>query len=203
MRIEIEIPKEFEDHFNQDRFEDSLNRLSCDANVLAGRYEQELAEMLINAFKESTPAKDLNIYLDRILKELEEDTECPNASMFCADASVCGFDEMRKQAKEIARLALGECNSTTIKSTNVIKQSSNFIDTESKQGVDQEENNSSDTVFRECRSQAIDGFVKTFTPVLVKKLEGWTNSDDLVRWCTDALETAAKQFEENISKVNR
>lgn len=52
MKVEIEIPKEFEEHFKQDRFEDSLHRLSADAHLIAGNYEQEVAVMLINAFKE-------------------------------------------------------------------------------------------------------------------------------------------------------
>ena len=30
MRIEIEIPKEFENHFNQDKFKDSLERIMAD-----------------------------------------------------------------------------------------------------------------------------------------------------------------------------
>lgn len=51
MKIEIEIPKEFENHFNHDRFEDSLHRLSADAHLIAGNYEQETAIMLIEAFK--------------------------------------------------------------------------------------------------------------------------------------------------------
>lgn len=41
MKIEIEIPKEFEEHFNQDRVEDTLHRLSADAHLIAGNYEQE------------------------------------------------------------------------------------------------------------------------------------------------------------------
>lgn len=52
MKIEIDIPKEFEEHFNQDRFEDTLHRLSADAHLIAGRYEQETAIMLIKAFKD-------------------------------------------------------------------------------------------------------------------------------------------------------
>lgn len=52
MKIEIEIPKEFEEHFEQDRFEDTLHRLSADAHSIAGNYEQETVIMLINAFKE-------------------------------------------------------------------------------------------------------------------------------------------------------
>ena len=59
MRIEIEIPKEFEGHFEQDRFEDSLHRLCADAHLIAGNYEKETAIMLIKAFKESKSAYDV------------------------------------------------------------------------------------------------------------------------------------------------
>ena len=55
MKITIEIPKEFEKEWNKDRFKDSLSRLSADANLLAGKYEKETAEMLIEAFKEAQP----------------------------------------------------------------------------------------------------------------------------------------------------
>ena len=60
MRVEIEIPKEFEEHFKQDKFEDTLYRLSADAHLIAGNYEQETAIMLIKAFKESKPAYDVD-----------------------------------------------------------------------------------------------------------------------------------------------
>lgn len=51
MKIEIDIPKEFESHFRHDRFKDSLSRLYADAGCLAGNYERELCDMLIEAFK--------------------------------------------------------------------------------------------------------------------------------------------------------
>ena len=51
MKIIIEIPQEFENHFLQDRFEDSFHRLNADAHCLAGNYEQETMIMLIKAFK--------------------------------------------------------------------------------------------------------------------------------------------------------
>lgn len=50
MKLLIDIPKEFENHFNKDRFKDSLHRLRADAHLLAGKYEQETAIMLISAF---------------------------------------------------------------------------------------------------------------------------------------------------------
>ena len=51
------IPKEFEEHFNNDRFKDSLERIRVDIEFaiedrepnLSGRYEMELAEMLRDA----------------------------------------------------------------------------------------------------------------------------------------------------------
>lgn len=51
MKITINIPQEFENHFLQDKFEDSLHRLNADAHCLAGNYEQEIAIMLIKALK--------------------------------------------------------------------------------------------------------------------------------------------------------
>jgi hypothetical protein len=68
MKIEIEIPKEFEEHFKQDKFEDTLHRLSADAHLIAGNYEQETAIMLIKAFADSKPAYDL----DKVVESLEE-----------------------------------------------------------------------------------------------------------------------------------
>jgi len=53
MKVEIEIPKEFEDHFMRDHFRDSLMRLNLDAHELAGNYEQEMAKMLVKAFKDA------------------------------------------------------------------------------------------------------------------------------------------------------
>lgn len=53
MKLIIEIPKKFEEHFRRDKFEDSLHRLSADAHLIAGNYEQETAIMLINAFKDA------------------------------------------------------------------------------------------------------------------------------------------------------
>lgn len=50
MKIILEIPKEFEPDFKIDRFGDSLERLMIDAHSLAGNYEKEVANMLINAF---------------------------------------------------------------------------------------------------------------------------------------------------------
>ena len=48
MKMTIDIPKEFERHFNEDRFEDSLKHLKADAGeYLADLYEIELCDMLL------------------------------------------------------------------------------------------------------------------------------------------------------------
>lgn len=69
MRIEIEIPKEFEEHFKRDKFEDTLHRLNADAHLIAGNYEKETAIMLIKAFKESKPAYDVDAVIAGLKKE--------------------------------------------------------------------------------------------------------------------------------------
>ena len=76
MRIEIEIPKEFENHFNQDKFKDSFERIMADIKhslengdcLCAGRYEYETIEMLEEALENSKTAYDV----DKVIEELEE-----------------------------------------------------------------------------------------------------------------------------------
>ena len=75
MRIEIEIPKEFEEHFKQDKFKDSLERIMADifhsleiGNCLcAGRYEYETIEMLEKALENSKTAYSVK----KVVEELE------------------------------------------------------------------------------------------------------------------------------------
>ena len=76
MRVEIEIPKEFEKHFNQDKFKDSLERIMADIKhslenrdcLCAGRYEYETIEMLQKAFENSRQA----FPIDKVVQEFEE-----------------------------------------------------------------------------------------------------------------------------------
>lgn len=51
MELIVDIPDEFLQHFEQDRFADSLRRLQADAHCLAGKYEQELCDMLVNSLE--------------------------------------------------------------------------------------------------------------------------------------------------------
>ena len=75
MRIEIEIPKEFEKHFKQDKFKGSLERIMADIKhslengdcLCTGRYEYETIEMLVKALENSKTIYDV----DKVIKELE------------------------------------------------------------------------------------------------------------------------------------
>lgn len=63
MEITINIPKEFENHFNSDKFEDSLQRIRFDIHkaiiarkdILSGEYEIETLDMITEAFLKGTP----------------------------------------------------------------------------------------------------------------------------------------------------
>ena len=75
MRIEIDIPKEFEEHFNQDKFKDSFERIMADIKhslengdcLCAGNYEYETIKMLKKAFEDSKSAYDI----DKVVEELK------------------------------------------------------------------------------------------------------------------------------------
>ena len=70
------------------------------------RFDEYETKAINNAFKvlqkqiENQPtAYDV----EKVLEELKQANTCPNCSMYCADANMCGHDEMRKQAIEIVR----------------------------------------------------------------------------------------------------
>ena len=70
MRLEIEVPKEFESDYTGDKFKDFFSRVLCDIEngVLCGKYEKETVEMLIKAFDESKIAYDTEKVVADILK---------------------------------------------------------------------------------------------------------------------------------------
>lgn len=57
MKIEIEIPEEFEIDFNTDKFKDFFERAKADMNCLCGNYEKETADMFIEAFNNAVQTK--------------------------------------------------------------------------------------------------------------------------------------------------
>lgn len=65
MTVSIKLPKEFEEHFNTDRFKDSLERIRVDIEcsrlsypTVSGLYEIELIKMLRTAFGISKVIKE-------------------------------------------------------------------------------------------------------------------------------------------------
>lgn len=88
MKITIELPKEFEEHFRRDRFEDSLKCLKGDAGTfcLAGRYEMELCDMLTAAFK--------NAEEDELKELLRETLPILRAAFFANHVQTKAADEL-------------------------------------------------------------------------------------------------------------
>ena len=60
MKIEIEIPKEFEKDYQDNKFKEFFMRViaDVDGNGLCGLYEEETAYMLWDAFQNSTGKKE-------------------------------------------------------------------------------------------------------------------------------------------------
>lgn len=63
MKVTIDIPQEFEQRFNMDKFKDSLLRVRCDTRYcfgdgVSGSYEIELIGMLIEAFEKAKIVED-------------------------------------------------------------------------------------------------------------------------------------------------
>ena len=97
MRIEIEIPKEFEGDYNKDKFDEFFGRVLCDIadGTMCGRYEKETAQMLKKAFEESKIAHDV----EAMVAELEKRA---NDNDRAADR-LCGIENKKKIASWRAR----------------------------------------------------------------------------------------------------
>ena len=56
------------------------------------------------------------------------------------------------------------------------------------------------TCRRKCQkdgyNMAIDEFAEKVKPIIDEKIKGWTNSDDLRRWCERAINDVAEQLKE-------
>lgn len=81
MQVVLEIPKEFVDQFNHDRFEDSLKRIEADVlseikvkNSISGLYEIELIEMLLLAFEKCSEVNKMSDekIIDMVIEHLLE-----------------------------------------------------------------------------------------------------------------------------------
>ena len=84
MRIEIEIPEEFEVDYTADKFADFLGRVRADIdyNGMCGNYERETADVLSEAFKHSRAVQpvaheggrliDADAYRDDFMQDVYE-----------------------------------------------------------------------------------------------------------------------------------
>lgn len=93
MRIEIEIPEEFEADYNKDRFAEFFHRCLVDMGTCCGNYEQETAVMMEKAFTES------RLYdPDKAVEQLEERTaflkDCTKYGNKTADQQSKSYDTM-------------------------------------------------------------------------------------------------------------
>lgn len=59
MIIQLEIPTEFENDYQNDRFDDFFKRVNASINHFSifGNYEAEITQMMADAFKESRPIR--------------------------------------------------------------------------------------------------------------------------------------------------
>ena len=69
MKLTIELPEEFEEHFQMDKFEDSLHRVEADLRhrvnspyQLSGNYEIELIEQLNRSFSKAEVIDERPVY---------------------------------------------------------------------------------------------------------------------------------------------
>ena len=101
MRIEIDIPKEFEGDYNANKFKDFFGRVIADAtnnDGCCGLYELETAEMLRKAFAESKLAYDV----EAVIKELGKDEICSRCLNSHNPVSVCAeFCDLGKKLEFI------------------------------------------------------------------------------------------------------
>ena len=108
MKIEIDIPKEFEEHFKQDKFKDSFERIMADIKhslengdcLCAGRYEYETIEMLQKAFEDSKSAYNIDKVVERL--EIERGTADRVYDLFNMNTDL-GYALGLKKAIEIVK----------------------------------------------------------------------------------------------------
>lgn len=120
MRIEIEIPKEFEEHFNQDKFKDSFERIMADIKhslengdcLCAGRYEYETIEMLQKAFENSKTVYDMDDVANAVIEITERiSNNCNEIELDWPEEERTGYD-MNEDILKIRHLVKHGCIET-------------------------------------------------------------------------------------------
>lgn len=97
MDIVIEIPKEFEDEYHRDKFEEYFGRMKADYNnirCLAGNYEYETLEMMEKAFRESCMFVLTNKNKETKRKPVKEygSYYCPNCKKYIPYQQILRYD---------------------------------------------------------------------------------------------------------------
>ena len=126
MRIEIDIPKEFDEHFNQDKFKDSLERIMADIKyslengdcLCAGNYEYETIEMLEKAFENSRQAYSVA----KVVEELKERTD------FLKDCTKYGNKNAKQQAESYSTMMMYEVADLVDDLIEIVKQGGVYDD---------------------------------------------------------------------------
>ena len=118
MRLLINIPKEFEQHFQADRFEDSLHRLSADVHLLAGNYEKETAAMLIESFKNAIPIPRGRLFDADALKKVIANEKHMDADIFNGGNKM-NYEEVNEVMRKI-RQAEEEFNKKVAEALNLV-----------------------------------------------------------------------------------
>lgn len=98
MKVMIDIPKDFEEHFNQDKFKDSIGRITADVisqvysdDSISGNYEIELLEMLSETFGKAESfhstciLKGTPIYNDALVKQGKWLINCDGYYPYCSN----------------------------------------------------------------------------------------------------------------------
>lgn len=128
MEIVIKIPKEFEEHFNSDRFEDSLQRVRVDIHksiignkfVLSGNREIETLDMLTEAFLNGIPLPEHHgrlIDADAFIDFLKNISKTQRYNEFIIDKKLTGLtvdDVFNVVCESLQNEGLAEGDSQTI-----------------------------------------------------------------------------------------
>ena len=114
MRIEIEIPKDFESDYKGDMFKDFFSRVLCDIEngTLCGNYEKETAEMFLKAFDESRIAFDT----EKVIEKFEEKTD------FLKDCTKYGNKNAEQQEKSYSTMMMYEVADLVDDLIEIVKQ---------------------------------------------------------------------------------
>lgn len=125
MKLTIELPEEFEEHFQMDKFEDSLHRVEADLRhreydsyQLSGNYEIELIEQLSRSFSKA------EVVDERPLRPVRAYKVMVNIQFADGDYSVEEYDGIlyrdRKEA-EAAKILAETCYGIGVGNARIVE----------------------------------------------------------------------------------